>query len=39
MRDTNGKKTKPKGGVIYSLDFVQNVKALSAWLKAKEGPR
>ena len=39
MRDTNGKKTKPPGGVIYSLDFVQNVKALSAWLKAQEGPR
>jgi hypothetical protein len=39
MRDTNGKKTKPKGGVLYSLDFVQNVMALSAWLKAQEGPR
>ena len=35
MRDANGKKTKPTGGVIYSLDFVQNVKALSAWLKMK----
>jgi len=33
MRDANGKKTQPAGGVIYSLDFVQNVKALSAWLK------
>lgn len=37
MRDTNGKKTKPAGGVLYSLDFVQNVKAMSAWLKAKGG--
>ena len=35
MRDANGKKQKPAGGVIYSLDFTQNVKALSAWLKAK----
>lgn len=35
MRDANGKKTKPAGGVLYSLDFVQNVKALSAWLKAR----
>lgn len=35
MRDASGKKTKPKGGVLYSLDFVQNVKALSTWLKAK----
>ena len=35
MRDANGKKTKPAGGVLYSLDFTQNVKALSAWLKAK----
>jgi hypothetical protein len=35
MRDASGKKTKPKGGVIYSLDFTQNVKALSAWLKTK----
>lgn len=35
MRDANGKKTKPAGGVIYSLDFAQNVKALSAWLKAR----
>ena len=37
MRDASGKKTKPAGGVIYSLDFVQNVKALSAWLKAQRG--
>jgi hypothetical protein len=37
MRDANGKKQKPAGGVIYSLDFVQNVKALSMWLKAKGG--
>lgn len=39
MRDTNGKKTNPTGGVIYSLDFVQNVEALSAWLKAQKGTR
>lgn len=37
MRDANGKKQKPAGGVIYSLDFTQNVKALSAWLKGKQG--
>jgi hypothetical protein len=37
IRDTNGKKTKPTGGVLYSLDFVQNVKAMSVWLKAKSG--
>jgi hypothetical protein len=36
MRDASGKKTKPAGGVIYSLDFVQNVKALSTWLKTKQ---
>ena len=36
MRDAaGGKKTRPAGGVIYSLDFVQNVKALSAWLRAR----
>ncbi|MFO1486052.1 MAG: hypothetical protein U1F71_22005 [Verrucomicrobiaceae bacterium] len=35
MRDASGKKTKPAGGVIYSLDFVQNVKALSTWLKTQ----
>ncbi|MBN8422761.1 MAG: polysaccharide lyase [Verrucomicrobia bacterium] len=39
MRDASGKKTRPAGGVIYSLDFNQNVKALSAWLKAKGGAR
>lgn len=37
MRDAGGKKTRPAGGVIYSLDFVQNVKALSVWLKGKGG--
>lgn len=36
MRDADGKKTRPAGGVIYSLDFVQNVKALCAWLKAQK---
>ncbi|MCW0217282.1 MAG: pectate lyase, partial [Prosthecobacter sp.] len=35
MRDAQGKKIAPKGGVIYSDTFVQNVHALSAWLKAK----
>lgn len=39
MRDADGKKQKPAGGVIYSLDFTQNVKALSAWLKAKGGAK
>ncbi|HBJ87097.1 MAG TPA: hypothetical protein DDZ88_25205 [Verrucomicrobiales bacterium] len=39
MRDAAGKKTKPAGGVIYSLDFIENVKSLSAWLKAKGGVR
>ncbi|MBL9178617.1 MAG: hypothetical protein JNM65_11170 [Verrucomicrobiaceae bacterium] len=39
MRDASGKKTKPAGGVIYSLDFTQNVKALSTWLKAKGGAK
>lgn len=34
MRDADGKKVKPDGGVLYSLDFTQNVKALSVWLKA-----
>jgi hypothetical protein len=34
MRDREGKKTRPAGGVIYSLDFIQNVRALSTWLKA-----
>lgn len=35
MRDAGGKKTQPAGGVIHSLDFVQNVRALSAWLKLR----
>lgn len=35
MRDAGGKKTRPACGVIYSLDFVQNVRTLSMWLKAK----
>lgn len=34
MRNSEGKKVKPEGGVLYSLDFNQNVKALSVWLKA-----
>lgn len=36
MRDANGKKTTPPGGVIYSETFVKNVQALSAWL-GKQG--
>lgn len=36
MRDAGGKKTRPAGGVIYSLDFVQNVKAPSVWVKAQK---
>lgn len=39
MRDAAGKKTKPASGVIHSLDFTQNVQALSAWLKLKAGVR
>ena len=35
MRDAGGKKTRPAGGVIYSLDFVQNVRALCVWLNAR----
>lgn len=34
MRNAEGKKVEPQGGVIYSDTFVQNVKALSTWLKA-----
>jgi hypothetical protein len=34
MRDANGKKTDPKGGIIHSDTFVQNARALSTWLKA-----
>ncbi len=37
MRDAQAKKVSPKGGVIHGDAFVQNVKALSAWLKAKGG--
>jgi hypothetical protein len=32
MRDANGKKTTPPGGVIYSETFVKNVQTLCAWL-------
>jgi PelA/Pel-15E family pectate lyase len=35
MRDAEAKKVQPQGGVIHSLDFVQNVKALSSWLRQK----
>ncbi|MDZ4286771.1 MAG: pectate lyase [Prosthecobacter sp.] len=37
MRDAEGKKTSPKGGVIYSDTFVQNVRTLSSWLKLNGG--
>ena len=37
MRNAEGKKVEPKGGVIHSDAFVQNVRALSAWLKLKGG--
>ena len=33
IRDVSGKKVNPRGGVIHSDTFVQNVRALSAWLK------
>lgn len=36
MRDASGKKVSPPGGVIHSDTFVQNVRALSAWLKEKK---
>ena len=35
MRNAEGKKTSPAGGVLHSDTFVQNVKALAAWLKTK----
>jgi hypothetical protein len=37
MRDAEGRKMSPKGGVIYSETFCQNVRALSSWLKTKGG--
>ena len=36
MRDASGKKVSPQGGVIHSDTFVQNVRALSAWLKERK---
>lgn len=36
IRDASGKKVHPPGGVIHSDTFVQNVRALSAWLKDKK---
>lgn len=36
MRNAEGKKTEPKGGVLHSDTFVQNVKALSSWLKTNQ---
>jgi hypothetical protein len=33
IRDASGKKVNPPGGVIHSETFVQNVRALAAWLK------
>ena len=35
MRNAEGKKTSPTGGVLHSDTFVQNIKALAAWLKTK----
>lgn len=37
MRNAGGKKVSPAGGVIHSDTFVQNVRALSTWLKMKGG--
>jgi PelA/Pel-15E family pectate lyase len=36
IRDAAGKKQSPAFGVIHSDTFVQNVRALAAWLKAKK---
>ncbi len=36
IRDEAGKKQSPAAGVIHSDTFVQNVRALSAWLKTKK---
>jgi hypothetical protein len=33
IRNAEGKKTTPTSGVIYSETFVQNIRALCAWLK------
>lgn len=35
IRDADGKKISPPGGVIYSETFVLNVSQLCAWLKTK----
>lgn len=35
MRDAQGKKTAPAGGVLHSETFVANVESLCAWLKTK----
>jgi hypothetical protein len=35
MRDANGKKISPPGGVIYSETFVKNVQVLSRWLAGR----
>jgi len=35
MRNAEGKKTEPAGGVIHGETFVGNVIALSGWVKAK----
>jgi len=36
IRDAEGKKQSPALGVVHSDTFVQNVRALAAWLKAKK---
>lgn len=36
IRDAEGKKQSPAAGVIHSDTFVQNVRALAAWLKTKK---
>jgi hypothetical protein len=35
MRDAEGKKTSPPGGVLHSETFVKNVGLLCAWLKTR----
>lgn len=37
MRDAEGKKTSPPGGVLHSETFTKNVALLCAWLKTKGG--
>ncbi len=33
MRDAEGRKTEPEGGILESATFIENVKTLATWLK------